>query len=55
MGRKKKREVDYYQILGIEKTATASEIRTAYRKLSLQYHPDKNPNGAEKVIDKTYL
>lgn len=50
------KEPDYYVVLGLQRSATLDDIKKAYRKLALKYHPDKNPDGGErfKQISRAY-
>lgn len=50
---------DYYKILGVERKATEAEVKSAFRKLALQYHPDRNPGNKQaeekfKEINEAY-
>ena len=38
---------DYYEVLRVTRTATDQEIKSSYRKLAMQYHPDRNPDNKE--------
>lgn len=44
---------DYYQILGVSRNATEEQVKKAYRKLAMQYHPDRNP-GKEKWANEKF-
>lgn len=43
-------ERDYYEVLGVERRASSGEITTAYRKLAMRFHPDRNPGDRKSVV-----
>ena len=59
MESKSNKKRDFYEILGLQKSATQQEIKAAYRRLALKWHPDKNNNSKEsneffKILSEAY-
>ena len=47
----KKKSGDYYQLLGVKRSANEKDLKKAYRKLALQWHPDKNVDNQEEATE----
>jgi curved DNA-binding protein CbpA len=43
---------DYYLVLGVDKTSNLEQIKKAYKKLAMKWHPDKNPDDMENAKEK---
>ena len=46
---KRSKEIDYYKLLNVTKSASSRELKKAYHRLAVEYHPDKNPDDREEA------